>query len=59
MAGTGLVLICVFMDLNLVSVHEKATKKRLFWKSTTLASRFVNKAEILQETFVVKNLEIF
>ena len=30
MAGTGLVLICVFMDLNLVSVHEKATKKDFF-----------------------------
>ena len=44
MGGTGLVLICVFMDLNLVLVHEKATKKRLFWKSTTLTSRFVNKA---------------
>ena len=27
MAGAGLVLMCVFMDLNLVSVHEKATKK--------------------------------
>ena len=47
MAGAGLVLMCVFMDLNLVSVDEKATKKNCFWKSTTLASRFVNKAEIL------------
>ena len=30
MAGTGLVPICVFMDLNLVSLHEKATKKDFF-----------------------------
>ena len=52
MAGTGLVLICLFMDLNVVSVHEKATKKDFLevyqnCKSTTLTSPFVNKAEIL------------